>query len=271
MATENTHIALVAGAGQTAAGELSIGSITLPAGGPWKIHNMFGLLARATATAGEMNGGYMRLDSVSGDITPQPSPSRLPLVESASFLGTVAEAPCCPLHIYDVDWTAAGKAVFNMIYRQETAVTVAPQLVLGVCFGKERPVKRPIICCDMVRAQVTAAADTAVGTITLAESAKRITGVLVQAIQDNVITAAEELIGFCRLASDDIDLTPMQIPFANAFGAGLGAAFLNLGQFNTEFIPLDIPVLGGARINAFVDLNTAVTNAAEIQVFIAYE
>lgn len=271
MATENTHMALVTGAGQTAAGDVTVGTITLPAGGPWKIHNIFGLLSRATATAGEMNGGIMRLDSVSGDIVPQPAPARFPLIESPSFLGTVAEAPCCPLHIYDVDYTAAGKAVMNMVYRQETAVTVAPQLVLGICFGKDRPVTSPIVQCDMVRAQVTSAADTALGTITLAESAKRITGFLAMATQDNVITAGEELIGFCRLASDDIDLTPMQIPFCNAYGAGLGTAFLPLGPTYRQFIPVDIPVLGGARINAFVDLNTAVTNAAEIQLFVAYE
>jgi hypothetical protein len=264
-------MALVAGAGQAAAGEVSIGTITLPAGGPWKIHHVFGLLSRITATAAEMNGGHFRIDSVSGDITPQPSPSRFPLIESGSSLGATIDACVCPLHIYDVDYTAAGKAVFNMVYRQETAVTAIPQLVLGVAFGKERPVKSPIVQCDTVRAQVTSAADTALGTITLAESAKRITGFLAIATQDNVLTTAEELIGFVRLASDDIDLTPMQIPFANAYGAGLGALINNPGPSYRQFIPVDIPVLGGARINVFVDLNTAVTTAAEVQFFIAYE
>lgn len=264
-------MACVATAGGTAAGDTTIGQITLPAGGPWKIHNIFGLLASSTTTAGEASGGTMRIESVSGDIIPQPSPSRFPLIESGSFLGATSDVSTCPLHIYEVDWEAAGKAVMNMIYRQETTVTVAPQLVLGIAFGKDRPVKSPIIHCDVVRAAVTAAADTSLGTITLAESAKRITGILAMAIQDGVLTTAEELIGFCRLASDDIDFTPMQVPFANAFGAGLGATIAAGHPAYRQFIPVDIPVLGGARINCFVDLNTAVTNAAEIQLFIAYE
>lgn len=271
MATENTHSALVAAAGATAAGETLIGSITLPAGGPWIIHNVFGLLARATATAGEFNGGNIRIESASGDIKPNPAPSRFPLSESGSFLGATADVVCNPLHIYPVLWEATGKAVINLYYNQATTVTVAPQLVLGLMFGREVPAVRPIVQCDMVRAAVTSAADTAVGTITLAERATRITGIMCQAIQDGVLTTAEELIGFCRLASDDIDLTPFQIPFANAYGAGLGALINQAGPINTEFIPLDIPVIGGARLNAFVDLNTAVTNAAEVQVFLAYE
>ena len=36
-------------------------------------------------------------------------------------------------------------------------------------------------------------------------------------------------------------------------------------------IPVNIPVEGGARIDCFVDLNTAVTNAAEVLIGITYE
>jgi hypothetical protein len=271
MATENTHMAVVAGAGQTAAGQATIGTLTLPAGGPWIIHHIFGTVARATATAGELNGGQFRIETVSGDIKPQPSPSWFPLIESGSSLGATIDQSVCPLHLYEVNYEGAGKAVFNLIYRQETAVTAAPQLVLGVAFGKTRPVKVPMICSDVVRAQVTSAADTAIGTITLAESASKITGIYCVATQDNVLTTGEELTGFCRLASDDIDFTPMQIPLSNAYGAGLGALINNAPALNHDYIPVDIPVLGGARVNCFVDLNTAVTNAAEVAVFIAYE
>jgi len=270
MATENTHSAVIASAGQTGAGSVSLGSITLPAGGPWKIHHVFGLLARATATAGEMNGGYFEMQTGSGDIIPQPAPARFPLNESCSFLGAVADVPTCPLHLYEVDYDAAGKAVINFFYVQTTAVTAAPQLVVGCLFGKERPAAFPIQRCDVVRAQITAATEAAVGTITLAETAEMITGICVTAVQDNVLTAGEELIGFVRGASDDIDLTPFQIPFMNAFGAGLGATIHGGNGLLETFIPLQIPVIGGARINFVCDLNTAVTNAAEIQVALAY-
>jgi len=271
MATENTHSQLVAGAGGTAAGDTTVGQIVLPAGGPWIIHHVFGLLARATATAGEMNGGTFRLDSASGDIRPNTAPSRFPLYESGSFLGATVAAPITPLCLYPVNYEASGKAAINLIYRQETAVTAAPQLVLGCLFGKARPVDTPIVFSDVMRAQVTAATATAVGTITISENATRITGICAMAVQDLVLTAGEELIGFVRLASDDVDLTPMQIPFNHAQGAGLGATIGNDCMAPIKFIPLDIPVPGGARINGFVDLNTAVTNAAEIAIYLTYE
>jgi hypothetical protein len=79
------------------------------------------------------------------------------------------------------------------------------------------------------------------------------------------------LIGFFRLASDDVKLPPMQLPFNNVYGAGLGALIQGGNQGRIDYIPVDIPVQGGARINAFVDLNTAVTNAADCEIFIAYE
>jgi hypothetical protein len=271
MATENTHSQLVAGAGGTAAGDTTIGQIVLPAGGPWIIHNVYGLLARVTATAGEMNGGTFRLQSASGDLKPNPAPSRFPLYESSSFLGATADVPMCPLAIFSTLYEASGKAAIDLIYRQETTVTVAPQLVLGILFGKAAPEIRPIVFSDMVRAAVTSAADTSVGTITISENASRITGIYAIALQDGVLTTAEELIGFIRLASDDVDLTPMQIPFAAAFGAGLGALINTPGAPSPSYIPLDIPVTGGARIQAFCDLNTAVTNGAEVAVYLSYE
>ena len=271
MATENTHSLAVTGAGVTTATDVTVGQIIMPAGGPWVIHNIFGQVVRATATAGESNQGQIVLQSASGDIVPNPAPSIWPLIESGSFLGATADQSVCPLHIYDVNFEAAGKAAINLIYRQPTTVTVAPQLVLGVMFGKTRPAPSHWIYSDLMRAQVTTAAEISIGTVTLAERATRITGVMATITQDNVITAGEELIGICRLASDDIDLTPFQFPTANAFGAGLGGLIQSATNLYSYFLPVDIPVTGGARIQGFLDLNTAVTNACECEIYIAYE
>jgi hypothetical protein len=271
MALENTHSMLVSAVGQAAAGTVEIGQLVLPAGGPWIIHNVFGLLARATATAGEFNGGQIELVSLAGDIDPNPAPAKFPLNESASFLGAVADVPTCPLHLYNTNWQAAGKALISLRYTQQTLVTVAPRLVLGCLFGKDIPAIKPIIYSDSVRGQVTAVTETLLGTITLSERATAITGVYALAMQDNVLTTAEELIGYVRIASDDIDLTPMMIPFNAAFGAGLGAT-INGGMVSEPtIIPLNIPVIKGARLNCYCNLQVAVTNAAEVIVFIMYE
>jgi hypothetical protein len=267
----NTHSSIVVSAGAAAAGDVAVGTITLPAGGPWLIHDIFCQVVGATATAAESIGGHFRFDPASGDLTPDPSPSRFPVFENGSTLGATIDRGCCPLNLFQTEWSGAGKAVINCIYHQAIAPTVAPQIVMGMLYGKSRPAIKPLIFSDVVRIGQIAAADTAIGTITVAEKATRIIGVCGILSQDDVLVTAEELTGFFRLASDDVKLPPMQLPFNNVFGAGLGALINSVPQGPINYIPVDIPVEGGARINAFVDLNTAVTNAADVEIFMAYE
>lgn len=267
----NTHGLLLAGAGATTATETNLGTISLPAGGPWLIHDVFALVANATATAAELTGGYFRFDAASGDLTPQPAPSRFPVRGATSTLGATIDRSTCKLNLFPVAWEAPGKANIDIIVANNTTNTVAPQWICGLLFGKSRPEKKPIIFCDQVRGTIAAAAAAAVGTITLAEKATRITGICAILNQTGVLVTAEELLGFITLSSDDVVLPPSQYPVNCAYGAGLGALIQGGSDPYINFIPVDIPVEGGARIAANIDLNTAVTNAADIQVFIAYE
>ncbi len=267
----NTHGSVVSGAGLTTAAETTIGQITLPAGGPWLIHGAWGQVVSATPTAAESVGGHIRFDPASGDLTPDPSPSRLPVYESGSSLGATIDRGHCPLNVFPVAWEGAGKAIINCIYKSDLSATVAPQIVMGLLYGKSRPEMKPALFIDRALASISATADSSLGTITLAEKATRITGICGIMAQDNVLVTAEELLGFWRMASDDVKLPPMQLPFNNVYGAGLGALIQGGNQGRISFIPVDIPVEGGARINTFVDLNTAVTNAAIIATYLAYE
>ncbi|MBA7628751.1 hypothetical protein ES703_36246 [subsurface metagenome] len=267
----DTHSAIVTGAGGTAAGETVIGAITFPAGGPWIIWGVFGFMVAATPTAAEVVAGHMRLNAASGDIQPNPAPSRFPLSAVSSQLGATLPTTQHPLKIWPVHYEAPGKGVLQLIVNQAVGNTVAPQCLMGVLFGKTIPSVRPIRFIDTVRAQVAVAVDTAIGTITLAEKANRITAVGGILCQDNVITTVEELIGYFRLSSDDVRMPPAQFPFSAVYGAGLGALILNTGAQVPVMIPVDIPVPGGGRIDCFALLNTLVTNAAEIEIFIAYE
>ena len=267
----NTHSMLVAAAGQAAIGEAVIGQITLPAGGPWIIHDVFGQIVSATATPAEVVGGFYRFDVASGDIVPNPAPSRFPTREMSSALGATINRGLSPLNLFSVAWEAAGKAVINLIGNNNAAVTEPPQWIIGLIFGKSRPEIRPAVFCDRVMANVAVAADAAVGVITLSEKATRITGICGVLNQGGVLVTAEELLGFFRLTSDDVTLPPMQLPFNCAYGAGLGALINTASEPPIKFIPVDIPVYGGARITVNVDLNTAVTNPANVDVYIAYE
>jgi len=269
----DTRSMVVVGAGGAAAGESEIGTpgIVLPAGGPYTIFSVFSTLVQATGSPGEAYGDYFRLDAASGDLTPSPQPSRFPTGLVGSILGATSDQVASPTVIQDVEYEAAGKSALKFWLNTPTALAVAPQVVLGIIFGKTRPVLKPFRFVDRVRAQVSAAALTAVGTITISEKASKIVAVCGIIAQDNVLTTAEELIGFFSLASDDVKLPPAQFPFQAGYSAGLGILINQSIKVPPLWIPVEIPIVGGARIDCSVDLNTAVTNAAEVQIFIAFE
>lgn len=268
----HSHGSCVSGVvGGVAEADYLIGTITLPAGGPWSIYKIWCHYAMTTQTAGESGGGYFLFSSQSGDVRPNPAPSRFSAGLVPDFLGATAPSVMSPLQIYDVDWQAAGKAVIDCLFHIPHAVTVAPQVVIGMVYGPSRAPDVPIIFSDIARVQNNAAAEFALGTITMAESARKITGVTAVLAQSTVITTVESLIGFVRLASDDINMAPAQYPFSCAFSGGLGALIENSGTAPAIKIPLDIPVRGGARVDAFVDLNVGVTNNAEFELFLSYE
>ena len=268
-----THSMIVAGAASAAAGDSTIGTIELPSreSGNWLIHSVFGQVARATATAAESVGGDLRLVVAQGELTPNPAPSRVPIFENGSFLGATADVSVCPLHMYPTAWEATGQARLSLVFNTAITNTVAAQVVAGVMFSDERPAVTPFKFIERVRTAVTSAADTSIGTITLSQNATRIVGICGILQQNGVLTTAEELIGFFRLGSDDVKIVPAQFPFNTAYGAGLGALIASAPVGPTNFIPVDIPVPDGARIDCFCDLNTAVTNGADVEIFIAYE
>lgn len=271
MPDENTHGMIVAAAAQAAAGELLIGQIILPADGPWLIHDVFGQIASVTHTTAESVGGYMRIRAASGDVTPNPAPSVWPVAANGSGLLVTGMQLGCALHKYPVLWEAPGRATIQFLFNNISGTAAAPQVVLGVLFGKTVPEIKRFLYCDQVQALINSAADTLIGTITLPEKATKITGVMGILAQDGLVVTAEELLGFFRLESDDINLAPSQFPFPLAFSAGLGAQIDPTPFPPLEFIPVDIPIVGGARIDCFCDLNTAVTTPANVQVFLAFE
>lgn len=266
------HSMIVSGGASTGAADTTIGTIELPARetGNWIIHKIFAQVVRATATAAESVGGNIRLSPAQGELTPNPAPSRFPVFESGSFLGATADVSHCPLQMFDVQYEATGQARIDIIYENAIAATVAAQVVAGVIFGDARPEVMPALFCDRVRNTVTAATESSIGTITLSQNASMITGLCGILQQDGVLTAGEELIGFFSMSSDDVKLVPAQFPFNTVFGAGLGGTIQGGDQGKIMFLPVNIEVPDGARIDCFVDLNTAVTNGADVEIFLQY-
>ncbi len=266
-----SHCMLVEGVGGNVIGDYLIGTITLPAGGPWIIYGCFGTFARITATALESTAGYMFLRAVVGDLIPNPSPSRFPLGNDGSFVGATADAPVDPLHFTDTTYSAPGKSVIELWFHQSGACTAVPIVQLGVVFGLQIPYFRPVMFMDNVDVDLNLAAEVAVGMITLAERATRIThvgGVLHPTLG---FTTAEEIIGHFRLASDDVKLEPAIWPFSCSIGAGLGGLIQCSSEISPFLIPVDIPVPGGARIDVFATLVTALAIDVEAEISVGYE
>lgn len=268
-----THGLIVEGAGGTAAGtKTQIGSnITMPAGGPFTIHNIFGTVVKDTSAANEGTGGQLIIDSYSGDVTPDPAPGKFPLpgnaiASSANFgLGIV------PLSNWDVQWEAAGKAVLQLSYLNILAITKGSDCVLGILFGEAVPAWKPIIFCEGIYASKASAVEQLLGTITLSEKATKITGILADLNKGDAATAGVPCAGYIRLASNDINFAPGMFPCNRGFDASAGTAVGAPSSPQSAVIPVDIDVPGGAIINIYGKTTASVTGNADFSVFIAYE
>ena len=269
----STHAQLQTGAGGTAARAITQigGNITLPAGGPWSIFGIWGQVARITTVPNEGAGGELIISALSGDLTPDPAPGIYPIIGPCVAESANSAIAAVPLNIWPVNWEAAGKAVLSLSYRNQLAITTGSITAGGILFGDSVPDKRPLTFCDSVQASWAATAETAIGTITIAEKATRIVGILADLNKGDAATAGEAVLATIRLASDDVKMPPAAYPCNRAFNASDGTAVGQSATPQSQFIPVDIPVTGGARIDVFATTTAAITANADIAVYIAYE
>lgn len=269
----STHALLQTGTGATgAATKTQIGSdIVLPAGGPWTIFGLWGQVAKITAVASEGTGGQLIIDALSGDLTPDPAPGKYPMHGNCQGSSGAFSCAALGLNIWSVEWKAAGKSVIKLSYLNQLAITAGSATAAGIIFGDKIPERRPLVFCDGVYSAFASAAEQAIGTITLAEKAKRIVGIFPDVNKGDALTAAEPILATIRLTSDDIKMPPAQYPCVRCFDSGDGTVAGESAVPRADFIPVDIPVQGGARINIYATTTASVTGNAEVQVFIAYE
>lgn len=268
-----THGLVVRGTSGTAAASVNLigAAVTLPAGGPWVIHDIWMQIAQSTAVADESTDGTMQINAASGDITPDPAPGRYPISYQTSPMSANYGPAVTGLNLWRVNWQASGKAVIEINHVLANALAVAPAVAAGIIFGDAIPEMRPLIFCDRVQADFAATTEQSIGTITLAEKATRIVGLCATLAHSAAAAVDIPAIGSFRIDSDDVKITPGQFPLNCAIGPGDGtiAGATAMPQF--QFIPVDIPVEGGARIDAFATTIENVTNSASITVYVAYE
>lgn len=269
----STHALAVTGTGSTGSlAQTQIGSdITLPAGGPWTIFALWGMVAKVTTVPNEGTGGALIIRSLSGDITPDPAPGTYPMIGTPASDSAACSISTVPLTLFEMNLTAAGKSVIRLDYLQQLAITTASAVAGGIIFGDEVPEKRPLTFCDGVRSAFASTTEQSIGTITLAEKATKIVGIYADLGKGDAITAGQAIMATIRLDSADVMLPPAQYPCNRAYNASDGTAVGQAGVPQSQFIPVDIPVVGGARINVFATTTQSVTGNAEVQVYLAYE
>ena len=268
-----THGMKVVGTGATTAGTKAIidASISLPAGGPWDIHAIYGQVVKKTTVPNEGTGGLLIIDALSGDIQPNIAPAKYPMVGSPVSESVNAPVTAVPLNLWHVNWSAAGKAVLSLSYTPLLAITTASIVAAGVIFGKGTPVREPLIFCDNVNASFASATEQTIGTITLAEKATRIVGIFADLNKGDAPTAGVPCLATIRLDSPDVDFSPAEFPCNRAFNASDGTAVGASAVAQSQFIPVDIPVLGGAIVTVFATTSESVTGNADISVYLAYQ
>lgn len=269
----STHALAVTGTGGTTAlAETQIGSdLTLPAGGPWTIFGIWGLVVKDTTVPNEGTGGALLIDALSGDLDPDPAPGKYPVVGAPASESANAAIAAVPLNIWQVNWKAAGKAVISLKYLNQLAITTGSDVAAGIIFGDSIPEKRPLVFCDGVRTAFASTAEQSVGTITLAEKATRIVGIFADCNKGDAPTAGVPVLVTIRLDSADVKFAPAQFPCNRGFNASDGTAVGQSATPMSNFIPVDIVVVGGARVDVFATSSASVTGNVEVQVYLAYE
>jgi hypothetical protein len=263
----------VTGAGATtAATKTQIGAnLTLPAGGPWTIFGLWGQVVKVTTLPAEGTGGQLIIDALSGDLSPDPAPGKYPMPGNPGSSSANSGNAALPLNIWPVNWTAAGKSVISLSYLNQLAITTGSHCAAGILFGDSLPEQRPLVFCDGVYSSFASTAEQAIGTITLAEKATRIVGIFADCNKGDALTTAEQILATIRLASDDVKMPPAEYPCQRCFDAGDGTVEGETAAPRMDFIPVDIPVEGGARINCYATSVISVTGNIDIQVYLAYE
>lgn len=267
-----THGLAVRGSGGTgAAATTQIGAnLTLPAGGDWLIHKVWGNVSKKTTIPDQGTGGQLIINSRSGDITPDPAPGIFPMIGNGASQSANAGLGINSLSMWNTAWQASGKAVIQLSYLNQLAITTASHTSGGIIFGDTLPEEQPLVFCDGVYSSFASATEQLIGTITLSEKANRIVGILADLNKGDAPTVGETVHGTIRLQSNDVDFAPGEYPCNRAFDAADGTPVGAPSTGQTDFIPVDIPIIGGSIINVYGITTESVTANADFSVFLAY-
>lgn len=245
--------------------------ITLPAGGPFIISQVFVNAIMQIPREDEGISGRLRLTSLQGDLEPNPAPALYPLTGINAIAGATIPVIESSTMFYPVNWTAAGKSTLRLEGALDEDNTGNVSLATGIIFGDEIPAKVPMLFTDRLSANKPGSGESPIGSITLSQRATKITGVLGIFSKATALTAQQANIGFFTLTSASNKIQPADFPMTNAHSGMLGSAAGAAAPNRYDYIPVDIPIENGAIIDIAVTTFLASTAGVEVAVYLAYE
>lgn len=252
-------------------GAVNIGTpVVFPAGGPWLIHDVWCTVAYADATQSIPVSGNFIVDTVAGDIIPDPAPATFPVLANPYGFNRNASYSLIETNLHNVAWQAPGKSQIQLKFDPDLTFPANFYLLAGVIFGRQQPSVQPIIWSAAVVGQLGSTAETILGTIQLSETASQITGLFISALQGDAYNAQQTTLIHVRLESDDRRLQPAQFPCMIQSIGGTATAAGGQTMPALRWIPLDIPVDGGTRVTIYGTDHTYTTNRPTVKVHLAY-
>lgn len=247
-------------------------NIIMPSGGPWLISGIYSYSPTHDVGNNAAVSTSLFVNSVSGDITPDPAPGMYP----STFLHTTGTSlsplTVVPLVIFPVRWIAPSKSIISLSMKNLGTFSLRSHVLAGIIFDKQPIQPRPFTFSAVVAGKSIDSSEILLGTITLSAKSKRITGIYGQVVFTQHPNIAVSLSGFFRLSSDDVDISPAEYPASFATNEYQVTPAGRASMPPSIFIPVDIPVTSGARINIFRTLSTN-SSGKEIfsTLFIGYE
>lgn len=267
-----THAQVAVGPVSTSAGTLfKVGNdIILPAKGDWLIHHVFAQMIMTTNAVNVGVSGVFQVESLEGAIVPDPAPGRFPLLGQSSQNALLGAGQPIPLQLFEVDWNAAGKATIRINATSDAFVADNPTIVGGIMYGKTRPETKPMLFATSTRGNITGTGEQFIGTIQLSERAEKITHIYPDFTSTDPSGTLFGAAVTIRLDSDDIDLTPFELPCLRAYSAMTQTKAGSPAIPKLEYISIDIDVVNGARINVFATPRLANPPDGNISLFLGY-
>lgn len=245
--------------------------IVLPANGPWLIHGIWGVTLWSNPTNDNPILGSIGIQSITGDLTPDPTPALFPLpVQQTNTVNDTNILPI-PIQIHPINFKAPGNSQISLVTEYIAAGgSIALAHMGGIIFSHNQPQTIPIQRTAMLYKIVVSGAETCLGIIQLPESADLLISISTIACFAAAPVANEPLIGFIRLQSDDEALQPAEFPISFALSGPAGLVRINLTPPPVLTIPLDTQVPPGSRISVYATFPAWVTTSIHVKCYLNY-